>query len=98
MILLIIVVKFKGVHASTGASIVEGHQIIRSDHQVQAPTAEERAAQDMVRAAEALKQGIIYYPSYSKLDSIRLKWKDLDCLKLEGVADGQSYWILHKVS
>jgi Ulp1 family protease len=45
---------------------------------------------DTVRAAEALKQGIIYCPSYLDLDSIGLKWKDLDCLNPGG-------WLTDKV-
>jgi hypothetical protein len=65
---VIIVVKFKGVHASAGASIVEGFDDKSSDHQVQATTAQEKAAQDKVRAAEALKQGVRFYPSYLDLD------------------------------
>jgi hypothetical protein len=84
MILLMIVVKFKGMHASAGASVVEGHHIIRSHDQVQPLTAEERAARDMVRAEEALKQGILY------MDSVVLKWTDMDCLKPGG-------WLTDKV-
>jgi hypothetical protein len=64
----IIVVKFKGVHASAGASVMEGFEDKSSDHQVQAPTGEKKAAHDKVRAAEPLRRGIIYYPSYLDLD------------------------------
>jgi Ulp1 family protease len=71
--------KFKGVHASTGASVA-GQEIVRARDHVQLLTAEELAARNRQREADAFKMGILYYPEYVDDFLIGLEWNNTNCL------------------
>jgi Ulp1 family protease len=71
--------KFKGVHASAGASVA-GQEIVRACDHVQPLTAEQLDAWNRQREEDAFKRGILYYPAYVDDFLIGLEWKDTKCL------------------